>query len=80
MEIEAIAASQALEFGADIGIDKAILEGDSTVIEKALEEDGLSLTSFDSLIQDAKVFLRSFNQLLYSYTRRDGNKLAHSLA
>ena len=39
----------------------------------------LSLASFASLIQDAKVFSRSFTQLLYSHIMREGNNVAHSL-
>lgn len=80
MEIEVIVASCALEFGLEIGIAQAILEGDSMVIMNALEDDELSLASFALLIQDAKVFSRSFTQLLYSHTRRECNNLAYSLA
>ena len=40
----------------------------------------LSLASLSPLIQDAKVFSRSFTQLLYSHIRREGNNIAHSLA
>ena len=39
----------------------------------------LSLTSFAPLIQDANLFFISFIQLLYSHTRRENNKFAHSL-
>lgn len=80
VEIEAITASQALEFGFGVGITQAILEGDSEVIIKALVENESFVTSFDPSIQDAKVFSRSFNQLLYSHISREGNKLAHSPA
>ena len=50
------------------------------VIMKALEVDGISLPSFNPLIQGAKVFSRSFNQLLYSHAMRDGIKLAYCLS
>ena len=70
---------RALEFGIEVGIDKAILEGDSLVIMKALEVDGISVPSFNPLIHDAKVLSRSFNELLYSHAKRDGNKLAYCL-
>ena len=79
MEIEAIVASGALEFGLEIEIAQAILEGDLMVIMNALEDDELSLASFSLLIQDAKVFSRSITQLLYSHIMREGNNLAHSL-
>ena len=81
MEVEAIAISRALEFGFEVGVTQAILEGDFEVIIKALVENESFVTSFDPMIQDAKVFSRSFNQLLYSHTRREVNKLiAHSFA
>lgn len=45
VEIEAIVASCALEFGLEIEIAQAILEGDSMVIMNALEDDELSLAT-----------------------------------
>jgi len=80
VEIEAIVASCALEFGLEIEIAQAILEGHFMVIMNALEDDELSWAFFALLIQDAKVFSRSFTQLLYSHIRREGNNLVHSLA
>ena len=41
--------------------------------------EGVSLASVD-LIKDVVHLSTSFSKLLYSYTRRDGNRLAHSLA
>ena len=45
-----------------------------------LVEEGVSLASVDLLIKDAIHLSTSFSKLLYSYTRRDGNRLSHSLA
>ena len=38
------------------------------------------MASHGLLFEDAKFYSRSFVKLLYSHTRREGNKLAHSLA
>ena len=38
------------------------------------------MASVEPLIQDATIFLGLYMKLLYSHYRRDGNKLAHSLA
>ena len=65
VEIEALAAARALEFASEIGVEQALLEGDSEVIMKALVEDGGSLASYDLLIQDAKFCSRLFTQLSY---------------
>lgn len=40
MEVEALVACRALEFGCEIGIHCAMVEGDSEVIVKALGELG----------------------------------------
>ena len=53
MEVEAIAISRALEFGFEVGVTQAILEGDFEVIIKALVENESFVTSFDPMIQDA---------------------------
>ena len=47
-EIEALAAATALSFAIDIGINKAILEGDSLVVIKALNEHDAPLFFFGS--------------------------------
>lgn len=53
-EVEAFVAAKTLSFAAEIGITKAVLEGDSLTIIKALSIDHWSLSSFGPLIDDAK--------------------------
>ena len=55
-EIEALAAATALSFAIDIGINKAILEGDSLVVIKALNEHDAPLSSIGPWIKDAKTY------------------------
>lgn len=76
VEVKALAACRALEFGNEIGIRSAIVEGGSEVIVKALRNLDNGLYSYGLLINDVALF----SELSYSYTRRDGNKVAHSLA
>ena len=80
VEVEAIAACRAVEFGSEVGVDCAIVEGDSEVIVKALRNNDNGLTPFAPLINDVSLFSRLFSELAYSHIRRDGNKVAHSLA
>ena len=80
VEIEAIAAARALEFGNEISISEAVLEGDSELIIESLKVGGNTIASVEALIQDTIVFSSFFSKLLFSHCRRDGNKLAHSLA
>ena len=79
-EIEALAAAKALSFAAEIGVSRAVLEGDSLVVIKALSDESVSLAPFGLLVEDVKVLFQCFSQLLYSHTKREGNSVAHSLA
>ena len=47
---------------------------------KALQHDNPSLASHELLLKDAGLFTYSYSKLLYSHTKREGNKVAHSLA
>ena len=78
-EIEAIAAARALEFGEEIGITEAMLEGDLKLIINSLR-GGHSIALVEPLLHDAMVFSNCYAKLLYSHYRRDDNRLAHSLA
>ena len=80
MEIEALAAHRGLVFGQEVGISEAVLEGDCQVVMQASKEEGSNLASVKPLIYDALSQSGSFTKLLYSHTKREGNKLAHSLA
>ena len=79
VEVETIAACRAVEFGSEIGVDYAIVEGDSEVIVKALRNKNNVLISFAPLINDVSLFSSLFSELSYSHIRRDGNKVAHNL-
>ena len=50
VEIEAIAAARALEFGNEISISEAVLEGDSELIIESLKVGGNTIASVEPLI------------------------------
>ena len=79
VEVEAITTCRAVEFGSKIGVDCAIVEGDSEVIVKALRNKDNGLLSFALLINDVSLFSGLYSKLSYSHTRRNGNKVAHNL-
>nr|XP_023880709.1 uncharacterized protein LOC111993087 [Quercus suber] len=70
-EVEALAAAKAVSFAVEIGITKAVLEGDSLTIMKALSSDHSSLAPFGLMIDDVKFSAENFDQLLYSHVKRD---------
>ena len=52
--MEAIATNRALEFAREIGINKAILEGNSSLVHQALKRGEHSLSPFGLLVEDIK--------------------------
>ena len=80
VEIEAMAASKALEFARELGIAEAVLEGDSQVVIMALNSKSPVLAPYGSLVQDSLSLSNSFSKLSYSHTKREGNIVAHNLA
>ena len=45
-----------------------------------MKAGGNTIASVEPLIQDAILFSNSYSELLYSHCRREGSRLAHSLA
>ena len=74
-----MAVAFVLSFASDIGFPRAVLEGDSWTVYRALMGDDFSLALFALLIEDAKFEAQKFEQLPYSHTKRDDNFVTHSL-
>ena len=79
-EVEAMAATWALSFAADVGVNRAVLEGDSLDVIAGLREDRMVLVPYGLLLEDTRFLSQQFDELRYSHTKREGNRLAHSLA
>ena len=79
-EVEAMAATWALSFAADVGVNWAVLEGDSLDVITGLRENRMVLVPYGLLLEDARFLSQQFDELRYSHTKREGNSLAHSLA
>ena len=80
VEIEAMATCKAVEFGSELGFHRAIVEGDSVLVMKALTCKDNGLAPYAHLINYMSLFSGSFSELSYSHIRRDSNKVTHSLA
>ena len=63
-----------------MGFNRVILEGDWQVFIRALKEDGIFLCTDSLFIEEVRSDARFFNELCYSHVKREGNKIAHSLA
>ena len=79
-QVEAMAARRAMEFAQELGITRAIIEGDSKSICKDLLNLSPSLAFHGLLIQDAQDLAFSFISISFSHVCHQGNIVAHSLA
>ena len=79
-QVEALAARRAMEFALELGFNRVILEGDSEVICRELQDQSPSLALHGHILQDVKYLAGAFQSVKFSQTRRQGNNVAHALA
>nr|XP_023922898.1 uncharacterized protein LOC112034311 [Quercus suber] len=79
-QVEALAAMRAVEFALELGMTKVIMEGDSEVICKELQDPSTSLALHGHILQDIKCLSNAFQCISFSHVRRQGNNVAHTLA
>ena len=77
IEVEAMTAIRHLEFVAELGFDRVVVEGDLSIVMNGLKT---SLSSYGLLISDVCTFENIFSRLFYSHVKREDNKVAHYLA
>ena len=78
-EVEALVALKAVTFARELGFRNVILEGDSLGLIKALKSTKGSLSPTSLLVDNVKRVVISFERLLYSHVKRNGNRVTHSL-
>ena len=79
IEVEAEAAIRGLEFMIELGCNRVVVEGDSSIVMNGLKTKEPSLSSYGLLILDACIFENLFSKSSYSHVKREGNKVAHYL-
>ena len=78
-EMEALAATRALELAAELGFDRVIFEGDSTSVITSLTDQVSNLALFGLLIKEAQDLALRLNHVKFQHVGRDGNSVAHNL-
>ena len=78
--IEAIVVYSGIILASDIGFHKVVVEGDSKVVMMVLQQGREILKPNGLLIEDIRLSSTIFTQLHYSHTKREGDKVAYSLA
>ena len=78
--IEAMVVHSGITIASNIGFHKAVVEGYSKVSMTVLQQGREILTPDGLLIKDIRLSSTLFTQLHYSQTKREDNKVTHSLA
>ena len=78
--VEMLTARNAVCLARELQFNKVIVEGDSEVVIKSLNSSNVPSTSFGHIVRDIKIVSTAFSEISFCHTRRQGNKVAHSLA
>ena len=79
-DLEALACRKAVEFAAELGLQKVIFEGDSAMVISALNQDNAALSSFGVVIEDIRSQVLVFQSFAFNYVDRSCNCVDDSLA
>nr|POE52802.1 hypothetical protein CFP56_68712 [Quercus suber] len=79
-DLEALACRKAIEFAAELGLQKVTFEGDLAMVINALNQDNAALSSFSVVIEDIRSQILVFQSFAFNYVGRSCNCVADSLA
>lgn len=79
-QVKALAMRRAVEFALELGITRAIIEGDSEVICRELQDPIPSLAFHGHLLPKVKWLSNSFQYVGFSHVSSQGDNVAHALA
>ena len=78
--LKAMAARRAMIFMEELGLHRAIFEGDSELVVKALVGDCPDRSSIGHIVKDCKSLMGLFQTCSFSHVRWQSNGVAHALA
>ena len=77
---EALAARRAVLFAKELSLFRVIIEGDCIQVINALKGSGRCGTLYGQVIDETKRLGGMLRSCMFQHVRREGNRLAHSLA
>ena len=77
---EALAARRAVVFAGELSLFSVIVEGDCLAVIQALRRSGLCPLLFGHIVDETKRLGAILRSCEFQHVRREGNRLAHSLA
>ena len=79
-ELEALACLRAVQFAADLGLQRVIFEGDLIMIISAVSHGSSVMASFGNIIDDVRHLLPRFSFVSFNHVHCSGNVVADVLA
>ena len=79
-EMEALACRKAVEFAAEMGVQRVIFEGDSAMVINALNHNNAGLSSYGVVIDDIRSQALVFESCAFAHTNRVCNCVADAFA
>ena len=80
VEMEALAATRAVELAVEIGLDRIIFEGDNSIVIRGLTDQVPNFAPLDFLINEANELANQLTHVKFQHVGREGNSVAHNLA
>ncbi|KAK9988087.1 hypothetical protein SO802_028326 [Lithocarpus litseifolius] len=78
--LEMLAARRAAIFIHEVGLRNSVLEGDSEIVIKALQNGDKFQTAFGHLCRDTLLYAKALQSFSFCHTHRQGNCVADALA
>ena len=80
VEMEALAATRAMELAVEIGLDRIIFEGDSSIVIRGLTNQVPNFAPLSFLTKEANELANRLTRVKFQHVGREGNSVAHNLA
>ena len=80
VEMEALATTRAVELAVEIGLDRIIFEGDSSIVIRGLTDQVPNFAPLGFLIKEANELANQLTHVKFQHVGREGNSVAHNLA
>lgn len=79
-DMEALASRKAVEFAAEIGLQRVIFEGDLAMVINALNQGSAGLSTYGVVIEDIRCQAVVFQSSVFNHASRSCNCVADALA
>ena len=78
--IKALAIRRAIRFAIETSFNCVIIESDSLLVVKSIQDTAESTCHIGNIIEDVKLLSKTMKSCEFHHTKREANQVAHTLA